>query len=103
MTKDQQLYEDIVRDYTQADLTPVDRAMLDYAAKLTRSPGEMVPADVETLRSHGFSDSAIGDIALTVSLFSVYNRMVDGLGGDVPAEFVEEAERLGMTIPDHMR
>ena len=76
--------------------------MLDYAAKLALTPGEMAPGDLEPLRANGISDSAISDIALTVSLFSVMNRMVDGLGADVPDEFVEEARRLGMTIPDHM-
>jgi hypothetical protein len=76
--------------------------MLDYAAKLTSTPGEMVPEDLDPLRANGISDSAIGDIALSVSLFSVMNRMVDGLGGDVPAEFVEEARGMGMVVPDHM-
>ncbi len=92
-----------MRDYTKAEVSSADKAMLDYAVKLTRTPGEMVPEDVQNLREEGFSDGAIGDIALTVSLFSVYNRMVDGLGGDVPKGHVEEAERLGMKIPEHMR
>ena len=76
--------------------------MLDYAAKLTSTPGEMVPEDLDPLRANGLSDAAIGDIALSVSLFSVMNRMVDGLGGDVPDEFIREAREMGMTIPEHM-
>ena len=102
LTKNEKLYEDLVRDYRGADLEPADRAMLNYAEKLARSPGEMVPEDVQQLKDQGFSDSAISDIALQVSLFSVTNRMVDGLGGDVSSEIIEEASRLGMEIPDHM-
>jgi uncharacterized peroxidase-related enzyme len=103
LTKDEALYETLVTDYTKAPVSPADRAMLDYSAKLTLTPGKMDPHDVEALRDHEFSDSAIGDIAMHVSFFSVMNRMVDGLGGDVSDETIQEAERLGMTIPDHLR
>ena len=54
--------------------------MLDYAAKLTRTPADMEQADVETLRTHGFDDQAILQINLIASFFNYINRVADGLG-----------------------
>jgi alkylhydroperoxidase family enzyme len=45
-----------MHDYKTADLDPESRAMLDYAAKLTRTPADMGKADVERLRDVGLSD-----------------------------------------------
>ncbi len=74
------MVEQLKRDYTQADLTQADRAMLDYAVKLTLTPWEMEPADVKMLREHGFSDSAILDINQITGYFAYVNRLADGLG-----------------------
>ena len=54
--------------------------MLSYAAKLTRSPGEMIAGDVEALRIAGFSDRDILDIAEVVGYYAYVNRIADGLG-----------------------
>ena len=67
-------------DYSQADLRPADRQMLDYAAKLTRAPWDMAEADVAQLRDVGFSDRAILDIAQVVAYYAYVNRIADGLG-----------------------
>lgn len=67
-------------DYRQAELSDADRAMLDYAVKLTREPWKMTEADVEVLRGHGFDDVAIHDIAQVTALFNYYTRLADGLG-----------------------
>lgn len=67
-------------DYRQADLSPADRAMLDFATKLTREPWKMTEGDVEALRAHGFDDVAIHDIAQVTALFNYYTRLADGLG-----------------------
>ena len=56
--------------------------MLDYAVKLTRSPGTLCEADVDTLRAHRWSDAAVHDIAQVTALFNYYNRLADGLGID---------------------
>ena len=69
-----------MRDYRDAELAPADRAMLDYAVKLTRSPSEMERADVARLREHGFDDAAILDIVQVAALFNYYDRLADGLG-----------------------
>ncbi len=80
MTGDQRFTAAIERDYRAADLPAADRAMLDYAAKLTRSPGDMQPQDVDALRDAGFGDRAILDIAQVVAYYAYVNRIADGLG-----------------------
>ena len=60
--------------------------MLDYAAKLTRSPGAMEPTDVEDLRTHGFSDRAIHDICAITAYFAFVNRIADGLGVELEGD-----------------
>ena len=74
------IFEALVTDYRQAPITESDRAMLDYAAKLTHRPNEMVAADVEELRQQGFDDRAIHDICAITAYFAFVNRIADGLG-----------------------
>ena len=57
--------------------------MLRYAVKLTRTPGAMNDADVEDLRTVGFSDRDVLDITEVVGYYSYANRIADGLGIEV--------------------
>ena len=68
------------QDYRAAELSAADRTMLDYAVKLTRTPWEMTEGDVDALRQHGFSDSAILDICQITGYYAFVNRLADGLG-----------------------
>jgi alkylhydroperoxidase family enzyme len=54
--------------------------MLDYAVKLTHTPGDLIEADVESLRTHGFDDRAIHDICAVAAYYAFVNRIADGLG-----------------------
>jgi uncharacterized peroxidase-related enzyme len=63
-----------------AELSAADRAMLDFAVKLTHEPRAMTSKDTETLRAAGFTDAAILDIVQITGLFAYYNRLADGLG-----------------------
>lgn len=72
--------EFLKRDFRQADLTPSDRAMLEYSVKLTTHPQEIVQEDVQSLREQGFDDRAIHDLVCCVSYFAFVNRVADGLG-----------------------
>lgn len=74
--------EAVRNDYRQGALTEADRAMLDFAVKLTRSPKSMTREDVEALRAAGFSDTAIHDIVQITGFFAYYNRLAEGLGID---------------------
>jgi uncharacterized peroxidase-related enzyme len=62
------------------DLSPADRAMLDYALKLTHTPAAMSEADVDQLRRAGFDDRAVHDICAITAYFAFVNRIADGLG-----------------------
>ena len=70
----------LTADYHEADLPAADRAMLDYAVKLTRSPGDMLREDVNALRAQGFEDRAIHDICAITAYYAFVNRIADGLG-----------------------
>jgi uncharacterized protein YciW len=54
--------------------------MLTYVEKLTRTPAAMERSDVEGLRSAGFTDRDILDIATVVAYYAYVNRIADGLG-----------------------
>lgn len=70
----------LARDLSSADLSDMDRAMVDYAVKLTRNPHSIGKEDVEGLRGHGFDDTAILDICQVASYYNYVNRLADGLG-----------------------
>ncbi len=80
MTLDESLSEAIKKDYRTADLSPSDRTMLDYVAKLTLKPVSVQRDDIESLRHVGFDDTAILQINLIASWFNYINRVADGLG-----------------------
>lgn len=67
-------------DYRSAEIKPRQRAMLDYANKLTRTPWDMTEADLLPLREAGWDDRAILDINQTVAYYAYVNRVADGLG-----------------------
>lgn len=69
------LGEQMVMNYRVADLHERQRAMLDFAVKLTETPDKIVEEDREALRQAGFTDRDIWDIAATASFFNMSNRM----------------------------
>ena len=75
------------QDYTQAELSTAERAMLDYAAKLTRTPQDMTRVDVDTLRGHGYNDRMIHDLCAITAYFAFVNRIADGLGVELEERF----------------
>ncbi len=81
-SKNETLALQLIFDHREADLTPADRALCDWATKMTLTPGAMNEADVEKLREHGFSDDAITVAAQVIGYFNYINRVADGLGVD---------------------
>ncbi len=79
-------------DYRSAGLAPRRLALLEYAEKLTRTPGAMVTEDAQVLREVGFGDAEILAIAEVTAYYAYVNRIADGLGVAVEP-WVEEAIR----------
>lgn len=75
-----EISEQLIYDYRQAMLSDADRALCDYAVKLTLKPGDVSKFDVEYLYRHGFSDDEINITAQVTSYFNYINRIGNGLG-----------------------
>ena len=73
-------------DYTQAPLSPRERALCDYAVKLTGRPTEIGEPDLAPLREQGLSDPEIHDAVQVISYFNYINRIADALGTDPEPE-----------------
>lgn len=75
-----------MRDPLSAELSELDRALVEFAKKLTLEPHSMNPDDLDSLRRQGLDDRAIHDAVQVISLFNYYNRLADGMG----VEWVDE-------------
>ena len=73
--KDPVMGELMAQNYRAADLPARQVAMLDFAVKLTEHPDKMVEADRAALRSAGFTDRDIWDIAAVASFYNMSNRL----------------------------
>lgn len=73
-------------DFRTAPIDADDRAMLEYADKLTRTPAAMTRQDVDALRQAEFSDAAILDICQVTAYFAFVNRLAEGLGVELESE-----------------
>ena len=69
------LADQLTANYRHADITPRQRAMLDFAVKMARRPEEIEETDVQALRGAGFSDEDVWDIGAIAALFAMSNRL----------------------------
>ncbi|MGE4243587.1 peroxidase-related enzyme [Ramlibacter sp.] len=67
--------DQVAVNYRKADITPRQRAMLDFAMKVCLRSHEIADADFEALHAHGFDDEDIWDIAAITAFFGLSNRM----------------------------
>lgn len=65
----------MAQNYRAADLPARQKAMLDFAVKLTEAPDKIEEPDRETLRKAGFSDRDIWDIAAVAGFYNMSNRI----------------------------
>lgn len=63
--------------------------MLDYALKLTATPGAITSADVDALRRAGFDDRAIHDVCAITAYYAFVNRIADGLGVELEPRWTD--------------
>ncbi len=78
LSGDPQLGEMMALNYRVAALDARQRAMLDYAWKLTATPWLVDDADRDGLRAAGLSDADIFDLSETAAFFNLSNRMASG-------------------------
>jgi len=80
LTKDKALVDAIVADYTAADISEQDRAMLDYVTFLTKDPCGIGKKEFDAVKAAGFEEADILDIVQVTAYFAFVNRLACGLG-----------------------
>jgi uncharacterized peroxidase-related enzyme len=88
LSGDPVLVEQLRTNYKYADLEPRERAMLDFAVKLTEQSAACTEADLDALREVGWADEDVMDIAEVAAMFNFTNRLASGLGWVPNDEFV---------------
>ena len=69
--------DQIAVNYRKADITPRQRAMLDFAMKVSQEASTVSEADFAEVADHGFSDDDIWDIAAIAAFFALSNRLAN--------------------------
>lgn len=69
--------DQVATNYRKADITDRQKAMLDFAAKVSLDAEEIDDADYEALRGHGFDDEDIWDIGAIAGFFALSNRLAN--------------------------
>ena len=72
--------DQLATNYRKADITPRQRAMLDFAMKVCTNSGAIDDADFAALRAHGFDDEDAWDIASIAAFFAMSNRLANTVG-----------------------
>jgi len=80
ITKDGEFVKKFITDYQSVSLSARELAMLDYSAKLTREPWNMVEEDVTALKEARFTDVGILHVNQVAGYYAYVNRLADGLG-----------------------
>ena len=69
--------DQVAVNHRKADITPRQRAMLDFAMKVCNASHTVDEADFEALRAHGFGDDDIWDIGAITAFFGLSNRLAN--------------------------
>ena len=83
--KNPRLADQLATNHRKGEISPRQRAMLDFAVKLSRDGETVDDDDLAQLREHGFDDAAIWDIGAITAFFAMSNRLVH-LTGTPPNE-----------------
>lgn len=71
--------DQVAINHNKADLTPRQRAMLDFAMRVATASHAVGDADYEALRAHGFTDEDCWDIAAIAAFFAMSNRIANAI------------------------
>ena len=87
------LVKHLKTDPANAPLEPQDKAMIDFALKLTREPSTVKREDIEFLQQYGFSEEQVVDIVLIICTFNFMDRLADGLGVELDPQMQRLVEK----------
>ena len=85
--KNSHIADQLGTNYRKADITPRQKAMLEFAEKVSLAAYEVSQADYEALYAHGFNDDDIWDIGAITAFFAMSNRMANMAGINANDEF----------------
>jgi|HigsolmetaAR201D_1030396.scaffolds.fasta_scaffold05366_5 uncharacterized peroxidase-related enzyme len=86
LTKSDDVVTRILNEGTDTPLDPHNRAIVDYAVKLSLDPVGITPDDLTPLREAGFSDLEILDLTHVIGMFNWANQLFLSLGENEPPE-----------------
>ena len=86
-SRDPETAKHLLHDYTQAELAPADRQMLDFAVRVTQQPSALTKDDLEKLRNVGLEEPQILAIVLIACLCNFMDRLANSLGVDLPPSY----------------
>lgn len=101
--KDPLVADQVAVNYRKADLTSAQKAMLDFALKVTKESRSISEEDFDTLHAEGFSDEDIWDIAGIAAFFGMSNRMANVLSMRPNDEFYRMGRELAEPPDDRER
>lgn len=87
LTGDPYISEPVAVNYREADISPRQKAMLDFAMKVTQEPWEINEHDFKRLRKHGINKEDAWDIASITAFFNMSNRMMNLMATRPDEEF----------------
>ena len=82
----------IAEDYRDADLEPVDVAIMSFAEKAATDPSSVTQEDVDDLKEHGLSDREIFDVAYAVAARAFFATLIESLGTTAETPMVKSLD-----------
>ena len=77
----------IMNDAPESPLEPGERAMMAFAEKVVLAADRITEGDIELLRSHGYQDEEIFDVAAAAAARCFFSKLLDALGVQADAVF----------------
>lgn len=86
----------VLEDYRTAPISDREKALFAFLERMNRASNSLQQADVDSLKSAGWSEEAIYDAITVCALFNFYNRWIDATGvSDMPADaYLASGERM---------
>lgn len=88
----------LAKDWRKADLTERDKAMLEFAEKMTLDAAGMNQGDIQKLSKVGFTDEDILSIALLSAYRNFIVRVADALGCELHGDILGQEERIRVAL-----